>query len=60
MNYGMVLLYVFLSINLIGAAWVSSPKLDGVAMFCGKALNIAIILWLLAWSHGWHLTWATQ
>ena len=59
-NYGMILLYLFLGLSLMISFLVSVTAKHGLPLFLGSIVNFAAILTLLAWSHGWHLTWAVQ
>ena len=53
MNYGMIGVYVFFAIWMLQSAFCE----DAVAMFWATLVDVAILITLLAWSHGWHLTW---
>lgn len=56
MNYGMIVFYLFSATNVLIAARTTKDA----RMFWGSMVNLAILNVLLAWSHGWHLTWAPK
>ena len=57
MNYGMLAIYGLNLVSIVCSAWTSGKKEDGGAGFLGTLGAVGINVTLLAWSHGWHMTW---
>ena len=59
LNPGMIVVYALMVANLILSGY-NAGRSKTSSVFWAAFISVLINIALLAWSHGWHLTWAAR